>query len=153
MGWQSSRSPPETAFKWQRRMLCGHIWTLSTVGPLSTWPPLSPLPATLDFLPFVHSHFVYHYLVALQVAIIKIKGPKGWPVDLPDPHEHIGCTTIGKWRKWMTQWVIRRDLCLNDSITILDAIIHVMRKECSGMSSAHWDRMLTDSLTHCQLVV
>jgi len=30
---------------------------------------------------------------------------------------------------------------------------HVMRKECSGMSSVHWDRMLTDSPTHCQLVV
>ena len=73
------------------------------VGPLSTQPPLSPLPATLDFLPFVHSHFVYHYLIALQVAIVKIKGPRGWPVDLPDPHEHIGHTTIGKWRKWMTQ--------------------------------------------------
>lgn len=48
-----------------------HIWTLSMVGPLSTRPPLSHFPATLDFLPLVHSHFVCHYLLALTIVKLK----------------------------------------------------------------------------------
>lgn len=109
-----------------------------------------PLPATLDF---VHSHFFCHYLVALQVAIVKIKGPRGWPVDLPDPHEHMGCTSIGKWRKWMTQWVIWRDLRLNDSITILGAMLCEKNvRVCPLFTVGQNAYRLTDSLPTCCLI-
>ena len=127
------------------RMLCSHIWNLSTVRSLSPRPPLS---LSLPLLIFSLSLF-FPLPHCAPSRYRQNQRTKGLASGL----------TRSPWTYWThIYWQVAK---MDDTVSDTERFTfkrfnnysrcHVMRKECSGMSSLH---CRTECLpTHCQLVV